>query len=151
MTEFERIEKRFKELRDFLTERQAEDPDADRHDEGDGYNIARVDLHEIKLVFFALVQERDRLRLKLEMWQDGNIMAESHSEEIERLREQLRLASIDNFNTTAELDQVRVERDEARRELCRRQKRSVVFDDALAESNRRGWDCFKEDGKCSHG
>jgi hypothetical protein len=62
MTEFERIEKRFKELRDFLTERQAEDPDADRHDEGDGYNIARVDLHEIKLAFFALAQERDRLR-----------------------------------------------------------------------------------------
>ena len=62
MKEFERIEKRFKELRDFLTERQAEDPDADRHDEGDGYNIARVDLHEIKLAFFALAQERDRLR-----------------------------------------------------------------------------------------
>jgi hypothetical protein len=62
MTEFERIEKRFKQLRDFLTERQAEDPDADRHDEGDGYNIARVDLHEIKLAFFALAQERDRLR-----------------------------------------------------------------------------------------
>jgi hypothetical protein len=62
MTEFERIEKRFKQLKDFLLERQAEDPDADRHDEGDGYNIARVDLHEIKLAFFALVQERDRLR-----------------------------------------------------------------------------------------
>ncbi len=62
MTEFERIEKRFKQLKDFLTERQAEDPDADRHDEGDGYNIARVDLHEIKLAFFALAQERDRLK-----------------------------------------------------------------------------------------
>jgi hypothetical protein len=62
MTEFERIEKRFKQLKDFLLERQAEDPDADRHDEGDGYNIARVDLHEIKLAFFALAQERDRLR-----------------------------------------------------------------------------------------
>ena len=61
MTEFERIEKRFKQLKDFLLERQAEDPDADRHDEGDGYNIARVDLHEIKLAFFALAQERDRL------------------------------------------------------------------------------------------
>ena len=39
------------------------------------------------------------------------------------------------------------ERDEARREVCRRQKRSVVFEDAFAEANRRGWDCFKEDGK----
>ena len=62
MTEFERIEKRFKQLKDFLLERQSEDPDADRDDEGDGYNIARVDLHEIKLAFFALAQERDRLR-----------------------------------------------------------------------------------------
>ena len=62
MKEFERIENRFKQLKDFLLERQAEDPDADKHDEGDGYNIARVDLHEIKLAFFALAQERDRLR-----------------------------------------------------------------------------------------
>jgi hypothetical protein len=150
MTEFERIEKRFKQLRDFLTERQAEDPDADRHDEGDGYNIARVDLHEIKLAFFALAQERDRLRLKLEMWQDGNIMAESHSEEIERLREQLRLANIDNFNTTAELDQVRVERDDARWRLCKvvGDNRDMWGEDVAKEY---GWDCFKEDGKCSNG
>ena len=47
----------------------------------------------------------------------------------------------------AELAKRTEERDEARRELCRRQRRSVVFDDALAEANRRGWDCFKEDGK----
>jgi hypothetical protein len=39
------------------------------------------------------------------------------------------------------------ERDEARQEVCRRQKRSVVFDEALAEANRRGWDCFKEKSK----
>jgi hypothetical protein len=84
MTEFERIEKRFKQLRDFLTERQAEDPDADRHDEGDGYNIARVDLHEIKLAFFALAQERDRLRAERDVaqryicglsWEDSRDMA----------------------------------------------------------------------------
>ncbi len=129
MTEFERIEKRFKQLKDFLLERQAEDPDADRDDEGDGYNIARVDLHEIKLAFFALAQERDRLRLKLEMWQDGNIMAESHSEEIERLR---------------------AERDEARQRLCKvvGDNRDMWGEDVAKEY---GWDCFKEDGKCSHG
>ena len=144
MTEFERMEKRFKQLRDFLTERQAEDSDADRHDEGDGYNIARVDLHEIKLAFFALAQERDRLRLKLEMWQDGNIMAESHSEEIERLREQLRLANIDNFNTTAELDQVRAERDEARREIVLLLNGCCSWSKLTQEMKKRGWDCFKE-------
>lgn len=103
MKELAHIEKRFKQLKDFLLERQSEDPDADRHDEGDGYNIARVDLHEIKLVFFALVQERDRLRLKLEMWQDGNIMSEQHHEEIKRL--------------TAERDEARQQRDEAKRIL----------------------------------
>jgi hypothetical protein len=144
MTEFQRIEKRFKELRDFLTERQAEDPDADRHDEGDGYNIARVDLHEIKLAFFALAQERDRLRLKLEMWQDGNIMAESHSEEIERLREQLRLANIDNFNTTAEVETLRVERDEVRREIVLLLNGCCSWSKLTQEIKNRGWECLKE-------
>jgi ABC-type histidine transport system ATPase subunit len=33
--------------------------------------------------------EIERLRTQLEMWQDGNIMADSHSEEIERLRDRL--------------------------------------------------------------
>jgi hypothetical protein len=35
--------------------------------------------------------------------------------DVERLREQLRLANIDNFNTTAEVETLRAERDEARR------------------------------------
>jgi len=43
-----------------------------------------------------------------------------------------------------EIERLRAERDEARQEVCRRQKRSVVFDEALAEANRRGWDCFKD-------
>ena len=106
MTEFERIEKRFKELRNWLLELQSEDPNADRDDEHDSHNLGLIDLHEIKLAFFALAQERDRLR---------------------------------------------AERDEARRELCRRKKRSVVFDKALAEADSRGWDCFKEESECSNG
>jgi hypothetical protein len=36
------------------------------------------------------------------------------------------------------------ERDEARREICS----TVVFPSSPQEyANRRGWDCFKEDGK----
>jgi|688.fasta_scaffold1641575_1 hypothetical protein len=62
MKEFERIEKRFKELRNWLLELQSEDPHADRDDEHDSHNLGLVDLHEIKLAFFALAQERDRLR-----------------------------------------------------------------------------------------
>jgi uncharacterized coiled-coil DUF342 family protein len=62
MKEFERIEKRFKELRNWLLELQSEDPNADRDDEHDSHNLGLIDLHEIKLAFFALVQERDRLR-----------------------------------------------------------------------------------------
>ena len=37
------------------------------------------------------------------------------ADEIERLREQLRLANIDSFNTIADAEQLRAERDEARR------------------------------------
>ena len=65
--------------------------------------------------------------------------------EIERLREQLRLANIDNFNTTAEVDRLRAERDEARRIACekeawlRRENGS-----ARDHAERMGWDCFKE-------
>lgn len=59
--------------------------------------------------------------------------------EIERLREQLRLANIDNFNTTAEVDRLTAERDEARREVC-----AMSFDDRWTTAQERGWDCFKE-------
>jgi len=65
MTEFERIEKRFKELRNWLLELQSEDTHADRDDQHDSHNLGLVNLHEIKLAFFALAQERDRLREKL--------------------------------------------------------------------------------------
>lgn len=83
----------------------------------------------------AAADEIERLRTQLEMWQDGNIMAESHSEEIERLR---------------------AERDEARRSCC---EYAAIVDEADTtegmESGRfyeiamkymkdRGWDCFKE-------
>jgi chromosome segregation ATPase len=45
--------------------------------------------------------------------------------EIERLREQLRLANIDNFNTTAEVETLRAERDEAVREAA--QARQTIY------------------------
>jgi hypothetical protein len=105
MTEFERIEKRFKELRNWLLELQSEDPHADRDDEHDSHNLGLIDLHEIKLAFFALAQERDRLR---------------------------------------------AERDDARWRLCKvvGDNRDMWGEDVAKEY---GWDCFKEDGKCSHG
>jgi hypothetical protein len=72
--------------------------------------------------------------------------------EIERLRSNVGCAR--NQGTTQfchealdaqrEIERLRAERDEARREVCRKQKRSVVFEEAFAEANRRGWDCFKE-------
>ncbi len=37
------------------------------------------------------------------------------------------------------------ERDEARREVCRRQHKYVTFATANAEAESLGWDCFRED------
>ena len=84
--------------------------------------------------------EIERLRTQLEMWQDGNIMSESHHDEIKRLR---------------------AERDEARRSCC---EYAAIVDGADTadgmESGRfyeiamkymkdRGWDCFKEPAHAS--
>jgi len=71
--------------------------------------------------------EIERLRTQLEMWQDGNIMSESHHDEIKRLT---------------------AERDEARREVCNlRPSVCLGAQTAVEFANHRGWDCFKEDGK----
>ncbi|CAB4140889.1 hypothetical protein UFOVP401_5 [uncultured Caudovirales phage] len=40
------------------------------------------------------------------------------------------------------------ERDEARREVCNNEANHLpTMADPRREANRRGWDCFKEDGK----
>lgn len=62
-----------------------------------------------------------------------NVCTEA-ADEIERLREQLRLANIDNFNTTAALDRLRDDRDEARREAVYQWLRG----EAVAEGNYGG-------------
>ena len=71
------------------------------------------------------------------------------ADEIERLREQLRLANIDSFNTIADAERLRAERDEARREICKRISQTIwgpqfplMTEQQYAEE--RGWDCFKE-------
>jgi hypothetical protein len=70
--------------------------------------------------------------------------------EIERLREQLRLANIDAFQSEADASQLRAERDEARRHLCdlyvkgQPSSSNMTDKDYAAELD---WDCFKEDGK----
>jgi len=73
--------------------------------------------------------------------------------DVERLREQLRLANIDNFNTTAEVETLRAERDEARRFICdltaeRDEARRFICDlsweDSRQVARQLGWDCYKE-------
>jgi hypothetical protein len=67
--------------------------------------------------------EIERLRTQLEMWQDGNIMAESHHDEIKRLT---------------------AERDEARWRLCKvvGDNRDMWGEDVAKEY---GWDYLKEE------
>jgi hypothetical protein len=68
--------------------------------------------------------EIERLRTQLEMWQDGNIMSESHHDEIKRLT---------------------AERDEARREVC--DMEGETAGGALLEARKRGWDCYEDQPK----
>ena len=47
-----------------------------------------------------------------------------------------------------EIERLRVERDEARREVCLNEAQHLpTMADPHREAMRRGWDCFKEDGK----
>ncbi len=45
-----------------------------------------------------------------------------------------------------EIERLRAERDEARREVCEMLERDAGFS-AQRQAASRGWDCFKEDGK----
>jgi len=89
-----------------------------------------INIEDIMMRNQELVVENQALRLQIEELKNGFEGSCMACEPVGEMNKKLR-----------------AERDEARRELCRRQRRSVVFDDALAEANRRGWDCFKEDGK----
>jgi len=89
-----------------------------------------INIEDIMMRNQELVVENQALRLQIEELKNGFEGSCMACEPVGEMNKKLR-----------------DERDEARRELCRRQRRSVVFDDALAEANRRGWDCFKEDGK----
>jgi len=106
--------------------------------------------------------EIERLRTQLEMWHDGNIMAESHRDEIVQLE---RTAEVTYENHRRIVAELTAERDAARREVCAmtaanqdRERKvpvrglasglMVVFfrpTDKLAIANERGWDCFKEE------
>ena len=47
-----------------------------------------------------------------------------------------------------EIERLRVERDEARREVCLNEAQHLpTMADPHREAMRRGWDCFKEDSK----
>jgi uncharacterized small protein (DUF1192 family) len=78
-----------------------------------------------RAVVLQAADEIERLRTQLEMWQDGNIMAESHHDEIKRL--------------TAERDEARQEVSYLRPSVC------LGAQTANEYARERGWDCFKEE------
>jgi uncharacterized small protein (DUF1192 family) len=108
------------------------------HDEGSGMRPVNGQDHEehvrdmTRIAWlngaFGAADEIERLRTQLEMWQDGNIMAESHRDEIERLT---------------------AERDEARRMCCEQaamdESGYVKHGDMLHFAESRGWDCFQQE------
>ena len=111
-----------------------------------------------------------RERTLLDEQEDCRIGADNLHSEIERLREQLRLANIDNFNMTAEAERMRdelvrnadefretltelrervktltVERDAARQMFCNTMTDHCEEDEARQIAKEYGWDCFKEE------
>jgi hypothetical protein len=63
--------------------------------------------------------------LELSMWRDGNIM---------------------HGNCLEDMNKLKAERDEARREVCRLMS-MFNAENSFQIAASRSWDCFKEDGK----
>ena len=83
----------------------------------------------------------------------GELCRES-ADEIERLREALRIEQEESAACAIDRKETQRERDEARREVCAfvsgRYSKDVVTLDrsaALEEAKQRGWNCFKEEGQ----
>lgn len=66
MTQDERIEKRFRDLRNWLLELQAEDKHAELDDEHDSHNIGLSDLHAIELEFRSIAERLYKTEAALE-------------------------------------------------------------------------------------
>ena len=92
-----------------------------------------------------------RLRAVFRNHRSVEMMNREAADEIERLREALRLEQEESAACAIDRKETQRERDEARREVCAfvsgRYSKDVVTLDrsaALEEAKQRGWDCFKE-------
>jgi hypothetical protein len=99
--------------------------------------LRRYDQVGPKTIITEAANEIERLRTQLEMWQDGNVMADSHHDELVR--------NADEFaNTLTELRErvktLTAERDEARRLIC-----DLSWEDSKEVARQMGWDCFREE------
>jgi len=101
-------------------------------------------------IAMTLAQKSDRILAKTRGLSGATPNA---TQLIEALRSALEENRKENATLTAERDEMRRQRDEARREVCKRVESASCLSDGepttLASDYARwcGWDCFKEDGK----
>lgn len=93
-----------------------------------------------------LDEAADELKKLLGMLEVANEMAEHYAQERDTERAEADRLARRNALLVAEIETLREERDEARREVCSMNETGLRMNesDKKREAKRRGWDCFKE-------
>ena len=93
-----------------------------------------------------LDEAADELKKLIGILEVANEMAEHYAQERDTEKAEAERLAKRNALLVAEIETVRAERDEARREVCSMNETGLRMNasDKQREAKRRGWDCFKE-------